>query len=218
MIRSRSPIQRQARGFTLVEIIVVLIVLAVVAGVALPRFAGNPSRQAQAEAEQVRSLVAQVAAQLARPGRDGARSIAIEYVAEGSMLRIAEPDPSAQTGAGAGGGRAERRWRVQRLTPVVSLDRLRVIQATADGVILPVRASSDWKIELSHTALVPRLSLVLAAEAASPNALHDAWQVDLDPDSMRASLRQLPDGSRAAATLESGAVNLDTTGGTDLPW
>ncbi|MBX3385072.1 MAG: type II secretion system protein [Phycisphaeraceae bacterium] len=201
--RAKSSRAAGARGFTLVELIAVLIILAIAASVALPRFIGNAERQAQIEADQVRALVAQAASQLARPGIEGGRPIAIEQIGERRLLQIVERESAERGGA----------WRPQRLSPSVTLSRLEVRQALADDSPLDVRAEGNWRIELSSASAPPRLSLLLAG-----SSVPSVWQVDMDPESWRVRLRQMPEGTRSIVPTEPGSVNLDGQGGADLPW
>lgn len=193
----------RARGFTLVELIAVLIILAIAATVTLPRFVGNDERRAEAEAEQVRSLVAQAVTQLARPGLDGGRPIAIEHAWGNRQLRIGERE-SAERGGN---------WRPQRLSPIVTLERIEVRQGLTDDGPLDVRAGADWRIEMAASRGVPRLSLLLAGERVA-----GVWQIDVDPDSARVGIRAMPAGTASIVPLDPSSTNLDATGGADLPW
>lgn len=232
------------RAFTLVELIVVLIILAVVAGVALPRVTGNAERRSETEARAVHALLATVAEQHAFIGAStdggedpeddlGAGPVprALEYrVVDGrAEMRAVHAGASGVRRAGAS---PDTQWTPERLVEPVTLEQLRVARLVIDGQEIALGSSfggaegtQPWQIRFSPGSLAPSVSMLLTMES-QPGSFSStlAWQIDLAPESPVPTIRERNKGggggqsSTPLELLPPRAVDLDAAGAGDIPW
>lgn len=233
-------VRRGARaGFTLVEIIVVIVIIGVLATLIVPRVLGGAARAGDAEARAVTDMLSAVGARQAL----SPQSLAIEFDEAQHTLRVLAfdaGDTASGTGTGAG-NRAGGYGPVRSIRPV-SLSATRVGRFTIDGrPALGVGTSGGQGsgatdganraalIELSDDQFRPALSIVLVlAENAASGAANDragpAWQIDLLPTSTTAVSRTLGSASAFSPALgglsspSPEAVDLDAMGQRNNKW
>ena len=225
---------RVRAAFTLIEIIVVMILLVVAAGLIAPRLAGQPARQARTEAEGVAGLLSTLADQLAGSASAGGDVAVLQYDGSSRTLSLARRvAPSATTP----GRRGDWTYEPLRLVPPVTLEQTVIAQVVLDGRIISGTPGKDWRIAISAADARPNLNLVLAqrrageatgsgasagggagggGESLEPGG--DAWQIDLSPAHSSAALRVRPAGTSAADSITPESVDLDLAGAGDAPW
>jgi prepilin-type N-terminal cleavage/methylation domain-containing protein len=189
----------KVRGFTLVELIAVVVILAVVAGALIPRVVGGRSR----EAEQVVGRVAELLSAAARRDAMLPEPLVIDF--EGDTLRVLTLREPAQQGRTPDA--AQRRWRPDPLIPQVGFDALRLEAAEVDGAR---QNAGRWRVELGRLERRPPIELTVA-----------------DASTGRRWLVRLPAGAVSAEVLrpeQRGAgsgprpIDLDQQGMGERPW
>lgn len=184
-------------AFTLIESIVVIVILAVSAGLIVPRMIDRDSRRAELEARSMRDLLSVAARRLAA----ATSQLAIDGDASGARVLVLgspqEYDPFS----------SRRPWRLDPLVPPVVLEWTRVGQVIVDGVELP---PGSWRINLDPASTPVTVAMLLSAERR-------AWRIDLSPDSTAASLAAVAPGVRLDP-LPPQWVDLDAIGREDDPW
>jgi prepilin-type N-terminal cleavage/methylation domain-containing protein len=190
---------RRHRGFTLIELIVVVVVLAVLAGLTLPRVMGTGDRKGRAEAEAAASLLTQAARrQMLTTSR-----VALEYDAQTAALKIVTLKPTDLTSFDS----RERLWVEDPLLPRVPLETLEVASATSSTAALDPKR---FHAELSEATGRVALTLLLRDRLAGTE-----WSLRLPPTSDRALLAQ---GRPQDAAADPDSIDLDDTGRRDSPW
>lgn len=188
-----SRCARRPSGFTLVEVIVVVIILGLAAGLIVPRIAGSDLRRAEAEARAAAALVSVGAHRSALPGA----RLALEYDAEQSTLRLVRLDPGPPPG-----------WRAEPLTREVALSASRLSGAFADAAALDDRG---WRIELAGAVRRPTLELIIESRTGARQSR--IWRIGLRP---YASAADLVAGGGPDAW--PGAIDLDAVGRGEERW
>jgi prepilin-type N-terminal cleavage/methylation domain-containing protein len=184
------------RAFTIVELIVVVVILAVLAAAVAPRLASMGGRETRASAMAVGDLVS-VAAR-----RDALTSqrVAIEFNGDKGRLVLMTVD-SAPSGSGA----PQAEWREDRLIPPVLLGNSKITDALMDGVALDARA---WRVEFPQGGRRPGLELILSDAKGTEH-----WRVDLPSSAAHAAI-----SAGNALGMSDQAVDLDAGGGGTSPW
>jgi type II secretory pathway pseudopilin PulG len=182
----------RGRGFSVIELIVVGVLLAVLAGVAAPRMASFLGRQVRADA----AAVGEMLSAAARRDALVSQPLALDYDGEAGVLRVLVLT-QAQDGA---------RWAEDRLMPSVVLAGAVLEHAAADGAGLN---QSGWWVEFPQGGRRPGIELVLASDRSK-----ERWQVVLPSGASQAVVRPAVEG----APLASGAVDLDDAGQGSAPW
>lgn len=181
------------RAFTLVELVVVIVILAVVAGVAAPRLLGSRGRAAQNEAREVAALLS-VAAH--RSALGGGR-LAVEYSGGDRALTLLRL------------GSAEEGWVPDSLSTPVRLANARIAAAAADGAALP---SGGWRVEFPTNDRRPDLLLIVqSATGVRPARV---WTVGLPSFAAAAGIEE---GDRPASGWPV-SFDLDAEGVGDQRW
>ena len=201
----RHSVTRSLRhfAFTLIELICVMVILSVIAGMIVPRILNTRARAAENESREVQRLLnvaGEKAALWSLP-------VAINY-ADGKLeLWTRRADGGTASDAV---GAASGRWIVDPGAESVTLVNTRIKQATADGVVLP---GGKWRIEFAPGQ--PRPAVGIALESVANAAA--GWQVSLDSDANGATRQATgAGGDRGAAIARS--IDLDDAGKGTAPW
>jgi prepilin-type N-terminal cleavage/methylation domain-containing protein len=183
---------RRSGAFTLIELVVVILVIAVLAGFMAPRMVNSARRQADLEAAEVTRLLGVAARRAAL----SSEIVAVEYnaaVPSLSLVVLRDID----TGRGS-----RRTWVQDALVPPVNFQAATILRATADGQ--PVAGSGgNWWVDFNPSEPRPAL-WILVGDARGDSTLQ--WQVELLPEETTASRRSLNEPSRASI---AGAVRID---------
>lgn len=180
-------------GFTLIELIVVVVLLGLMAAIITPRLFESTSRRANACARELTMLLS-VAAH-----RDsiGADRLALEYDGAARAVRMLV----LRSGSG------EAQWRMDPLVGEVVIPAGLSLTAFADGRPLDAAA---WRVAMPPTEPRPTLELQLAMTESRSTA----WVITLFPASSSATLAAPGATARPALT----SVDLDGAGVGDRPW
>ena len=182
------PTCKRPRGFSIVEVIVVLVLLGILAAAVAPRLATLTGRQTRADAQAVAELLS-IAAR-----RDSLTNqpVAIEYDAGQARLRML-----TRRGVTA-------EWRSDPLAPDAELKASFVESAETDGMDLnPER----FRVEFAGALRRPSLSIVLADQSK-----RESWRVSLAPGASRAVI------TPASVRITDGSIDLDAAGKGEEPW
>lgn len=209
------PRRRVARAFTLIELIVVIVVLSVVAGIAAPRLLNSSSRRAQSEVRQIAELLSAAAR---RDGSGGGLGEAQRVVFDADKGVLSLEVRRARAGEQDAGA-----WREDPLVAPVNLENVRLERAVVDGVNADERG---WRLDLAPGRVRPTIELVFVADQAGgkarrtgsaaparPAANAERWNVLLLSYAAGAEIAGV---GGAGAALRS--VDLDATGMGDKPW
>jgi len=181
------------RAFTLIELVVVIVILAVVAGVAAPRLLGSRSRAAQNEARSAAALLSVAAHRSAL----GTGRLAMEYSGTTRTLTLLRLGP------------AESGWAPDSLADPVRLVNATLDSAAANGSVLP---AGGWRVEFPTNDRRPDLVLVL--RSTPETRTRRVWTIGLP--SVGASA-ELVEGDRPASAWPV-AIDLDAEGVGDQRW
>jgi prepilin-type N-terminal cleavage/methylation domain-containing protein len=194
----RAPSRAGVPAFTLVEMIVVIVILGILAGVMAPAVLRSSERLAEGEARAAQRLLT-IAAE-----RDALSSgpLAIEYSDRDAELRLLVRRGDSTE------------WRPDGLVLPVVFSNAKLAQCRADGRALP---QSQWRIELSQVQARPAILLNIEARSrpsGRSNAAARAWQVWLAPDAPAATR------SSGSATLPAAdrSIDLDANGKGEKAW
>jgi len=196
-----------SRAFTLVEVLVVMVIIAILATLTVPRLIGAQGRQAEVEAQSVRTLLSQAAQ------RDAVSSepLAINFDHEKGELTIQAllPLPGEEEGG-------RRDWRPLPLFRPLRLTSLVIAQAAADGQAQP--PDTSFRVVFAGEGAKPRptLSLLLHTAPDLPGKAR-AWQADLLPGQTVAAIRTVATADQIAAP-QTTTVDLDLEGLRTQPW
>jgi len=198
-----------ATGFTLVEMIVVMIVLSVLAAVVVPRVAGLGVRQAEAEVRQAQdmlTLAAEKAAALNAPA-------AIDYADKTLTLYTfrMKADPSGNAAAdlsieGAGAGK----WTPDPLANPLRLSRVTVDAARLDGVPLP--AGKPWRITFSPGQARPGVEFDLKDDSSR------TWTLRLESDATQTTASRAGQADAGSNAAPRRSIDLDDAGRGTAKW
>ncbi|CAN5813808.1 hypothetical protein BH11PLA1_BH11PLA1_17010 [soil metagenome] len=208
-------------GFTMVEIIVVVILIGIMATLALPRMLGTRDRAADAEAEIVRGLITT----LAQRSGPGSQSVALEYDAGAGTLRLMV-DHGAEQSAGLTPV-SKNTWDTMPLVRPVVLTATALQALVVDGKAQTFAAGTGAgsgggvvRIEAIRGRARPSLSIVLAREStarAAGASSGPGYQIDLLPGAAAAQLRSLSQAGNWGPT-DTRAQDLDAAGQRETPW
>jgi general secretion pathway protein G len=215
MTRPPAPIHG-SRGFTLVELIVVIVILGVMTGLVVPRLASNDRRRAEAEVRSVAGMLTLIAQ------RDGLgnHQMAMTFQSLRSSIRL---DTRRRMGAtdrrgGVAAASVETgQWRPDPLLSEVVLDAAEHVETRFDGKPADDR---NWRIEFAPGGSgVPRpvIEIVIAMRGNRREA-RPAWLVELLPSAPEASMVTADARTGAAVGRGPVSVDLDRLGRSDVPW
>ncbi len=194
-----TRVHRQLGAFTLVEIIVVVVILGVIAGLVGPRMVRRDSRQAE-------QTVRRVASMLESASRRAAMSsdpVLIEFDEETREIRVL----SREREEGFRQSWDERvRWRVDPLIPAVALGEFGVGEVSVDYRRI---REAGWRIQIGGRDAPASVSIELKSESPSRS-----WRVLLDGGSGLA----VAGTADELAVLPAMFVDLDDAGKRDAPW
>lgn len=220
---------RAPAGFTLLELVLVIVLMAVLAGVTLPRLAGNERRQAELELGAVETFLTAAAereaftsqpigisfdASAAQGGRSsrGATEPSITGQLTFWVRRTVDPKKSEVP-----------EWVQDPLVPPVRLSVLTLREATAGGLKLEPRS---WRVNFPQSEPRPNLSLLFSMVSAGTSGsssgrsvVGSAWQVDLPSESVT-PVRTPMAASFAPHVVapRSRSIDLDATGQGNQAW
>lgn len=194
--RAFTP-RHRPHGFTLIEIICVLAILAVLAGLIVPRITPSPDRAARAEAVELQRMLTAFAQ------RDiyASDPIALQYDDATSRLSLY----ALRRNDFSSGGKAA--WTEDRIVPAITLETLQIKAIHANGSPIKDRR---WRIELSQT--FPRPDIVLELSRAGAPSQNN-YIIDLAP---RALAARLTPGS--TPPRDTGYADLDAQGRGEDAW
>ena len=187
--------RRGTNAFTIIEVIVVCVIVAIMSALVVPRFAGFSARRTEASVREFAELVSLAAAK----DQVTSRGVALEYDGSRGTLRIMTLSTSASQLA------LGRQWQQDPLSRPVELEGARVVSLVADGM---EQDPGRWRIEFPRTEPRPKLAIVLQADEGDAR-----YGVVLSSGAMRASIVD------AALVNESGdVIDLDASGKAGVSW
>jgi prepilin-type N-terminal cleavage/methylation domain-containing protein len=190
---SSSNLRR--RAFSLVEVLAVIVILAIVATVAVPRFSGWGDRQAREDA----AAVADILSTAARREAQTIQKVAIEFrgdTGEVAMLTLTRAS-LAEPGV----------WSRDPLVPVAQMRSATFRSILVDGVELDPKHA---RVEFSgNSGARPFVDVTVAGDQG-----RSVWRVLLTPGSMQARVST----PFADAGISEETVDLDAVGRSGEPW
>ena len=192
MIRIQST---RARAFTLVEVMVVVVILAVIAGFAMPRVLNASGRQARVSAQSLGDLLS-IAAR-----REALTSQAVCVSYDETAHRIVLY--SLVTASSEGGSPAS--WQLDRLAPAVPLGNAVVAVVEADGAAMDPR---QFRLEFTPGVRRPGYRVTLTDARGK-----EQWTVELPPHADQAVV-----GPGAGSGLFDHSIDLDAGGAGSAAW
>lgn len=237
--RSGNPIAMIRRaGFTMVEVIVVIVIIVALAGVILPRMIGGADRALRIEAENVRQLLST----LGQRGVLGAQSAALEYDPKSQELSLwtkpheltggMDPNEAASGATGATTTKSSdssigTQWKLMPLVRPVRLSSAEVAAIIIDGrpLTLPTLgagASGDpIRLELPQGQTRPSICVVLrragGAMSAARAEIVPGVQIDLTSEATAARSTPLND-ARQVRPMAARGEDLDAAGRREPAW
>lgn len=185
----------QPRGFTLIEVVIVIMIVVLFAGLILPRLSGVGKRAEQLTVERVADLLA------AFSYRDSlaSGSTALEYSAmDGSLMLLTlwvDPERPSEPAI----------WARDILASVIRLPDTMGMRAYEDGELL---AEGDWSIITSVDGTRPKIEIELIGTSTNATIMLDPW----------AQSPQVVDELSGERVTLSDAIDLDAIGQDKEPW
>jgi prepilin-type N-terminal cleavage/methylation domain-containing protein len=196
MILKRDPKPgSRHRGFTIIEVVIVVLVLAVLAGVVIPRLGGVGRRTERLSVDRVSDLLA------AFGYRDSlaSGSSAIEYDATNHSLTLLilrrNPEQPEQPEI----------WMRDILAPVTNLPATVELSAFEDGERLP---NGDWSLLTNMDGTRPKIEMELLGENVHATVMLDPW----------AQTPTVVDENTQSDSKLTNAIDLDAVGQDKDPW
>jgi prepilin-type N-terminal cleavage/methylation domain-containing protein len=191
----RNLIGSRGLGFTLIEVVIVVLIIALFAGIIIPRMTGMGKRVEGLTVDKVADLLS------AFGYRDSIASgtTAIEYSeSTGSLtLLTLRPDPDNPEDPSI--------WSRDMLAPIVTIPTTMTLRAYEDGKLLP---DSNWSIITNTDGTRPKIEMELTGEATESSLVLDPWaQGPFVVDELNHEIVLLPD-----------SFDLDAAGQDQVPW
>ncbi|MEM1424080.1 MAG: prepilin-type N-terminal cleavage/methylation domain-containing protein [Planctomycetota bacterium] len=199
----------RARGFTLVEAIVVIVMLGIIAGLTAPRLVGTDRRRAETAAESVAGVLGVIAQRETL----GTVRMALAYDPQERAISLERLElPTDDDGRFLGLSRRDAgAWRPDPLAPEVTLGPVRIDEVRLDGLAL---SESAWRIEFVPGEARPLIEMDLVANI---EGVERTWRVELLPFATEADKWSTTDGARRTGEpLRSS--DLEALGLSDVPW
>ncbi len=187
---------RHANAFTLLELITVIVILAVVSGLLLPRLVNWDERRAEAGVQRV----ADVLSAAARRHLFSTQRLALGFDRESGNLRVLILRLSTPASFDPG----DAAWVDDPLTLSADLEGLDLVEASADSKALDARR---FRIDLPPAEPRPAIALTLATPGGQ-----GLWTVHLPAAAERATVT-----AGGAAAIEE-RIDLDRAGLKDEAW
>jgi prepilin-type N-terminal cleavage/methylation domain-containing protein len=183
------------RAFTLIEVVIVVLIISLMAGLIIPRLGGVGRRAEQLAVDRVADLLA------AFSYRDSlaSGSTAIEYSAnQGSLtlLTLRRPPETPED---------PPIWMRDVLAPVIRIPDTIVMNAYEDGAILP---NGDWSLITNLDGTRPKIEIELSGSTVNATVMLDPW----------AQTPAVVDENNPAPTTLLDAIDLDAVGQDKDPW
>ncbi len=202
----------------MIELLVIVVVLGVLAGVILPRVSAGNNRRGEVEAEAARTILTR----LAEKDAFSPAPLALVYsVAPGAASSSNSRAPATYRltmETKRTGDEEQDVWTKALLVQPVVFASLQLHGAATDAGFLP---NGAWRIEFGTGQPRQRISLCLSAAAAGGNT--SGWQVDLLPGELFARKALLADvrswsPSASGSVQAGGSVDLDAQGQRTATW
>ncbi len=197
--RQSGRVVSRIRGFTLVEVIVVVVILGIIAGLVGPRMMRRDSRKADQTVSRIASMFDAIARRTALSS-DPMQLVFDDGANEFRVMSLIREEGFRQSWD------RRVRWHVDPLIPPVELDELQLGEVMVDAMRVRER---DWTVEMGGTDVPVSVSIELEAESSG-----QIWRVVLDGASGRAIAGSEKDFDLMPVTL----VDLDEAGKRDAPW
>jgi type II secretory pathway pseudopilin PulG len=181
------------RAFTIMELVVVVVLLTVSAGLVVPRLVGGEDRKVRAGAERVGELLSALAR------RDAMLSQPMVLLYDAARERLYGEVLLREGGEAA--------WREDRLLPEASLQGLKVVSVQSDGAELD---ATNLRVELDQFSPRPAMRVVI-----SDARERYFWSVDMPASALQAMV--VPGDVRTTGAGEA-ATDLDDAGLSESGW
>lgn len=188
-----------AHGFTMIELIVVIVLFSVLAGAIMPRLVSWQGRKPEQEAYAIGELLSTAAK------RDALTSqrVALDFDAQRACFRIM----SYQEQFDYAGRPIGAAWKDDILAGFVNLEETKVVSASADGAALD---PGQFRVEFAPGASRPEVEIVLEDSEGVRGYI-----IALASGAWRA---RVLDRAAGVVTSDAGVIDLDATVGSEQPW
>lgn len=195
----RDSIPTRGRAFTLIEMIVVIILLAIVSAAVLPRAFDTGAKRAEQTARGVASLLTAVAQ------RDATafEPMLVAYSLEDEKIEV-------RVMREVGG---QRQWTTDLFVDGVSLREVTLRSAQLDGYPLDDTA---WTIEIPVSRPRPLIELVVGMSSWDKDS--KAWRITLEPGASTARLSDARVSTPSTSGPDASSVDLDALGLGESAW
>lgn len=195
------------RGLTVVEVLVVCIIIALLAGLVVPRLGNMGARRAEVEAKGLAALLSAAAQRDAMSSQ--AYAVGFEPgTSTVTLLAFREAEDPTQQGS----------WAPAPWQTALVLSEAEIRGVAVDGQPIGAPTSDGhvgaWRAEFFPSQPRPRISVLLTARSAPDQY---AWQVDLGSTQAMAALKPLASAA-AWAPGDPEVVDLDALGMREEPW
>jgi len=202
----------------MIELLVIVVVLGVLAGVILPRVSAGNNRRGEVEAEAARTILTRLAEKDAFSPAPLALVYSVAPAAAGSSNSRAPATYRLTMESKRTGDEEQDVWTKALLVQPVVFASMQLHGAATDAGFLP---NGAWRIEFSTGQPRQRISLCLSTGSAGGNT--SGWQVDLLPGELFARKAFLPDvrswsPSASGSVQAGGSVDLDAQGQRTATW